>query len=164
MGHIGRPVAFAAWITPGWTTYLGPLGPSGVNAMLKPSRASFINSFNAEMPPRVVEPREEAMPKYFTSLAISSPSLCLLTITETGLESFIKGIRSILPCQKENITCVSFGGRFIALRRSVSLKTFSRKAPKGGTKNISNLSERFDMLSRKLPELHIIQPLIDAAC
>ncbi len=162
-GYIGRPVTLAAWMIPGWTTNLGPLGPSGVNAGQKPLRDSFISSLSADAPPLVVDPRDEYMPRCFTILATNSPSLCRLIITETGRESLTNGISSILPCQKENIACVSSGGRLRISMRMVRLRAFKMKATTGGTASINTRLKYFGMLGCGRAELHIIQPLIDAA-
>ncbi len=162
-GYTGRPVALAAWMTPCWTTYLGPLGPSGVNAGQKPSRESLMSSLSADTPPLVVEPRDEYMSRCFTILATNSPSLCLLIITETGRESFRNGIIRILPCQNENIACMSSGGRFRTSMRMVRRRAFKKKAATGGKASINIRLKNFGMFSRRRAELHVVQPLVDAA-
>ncbi len=64
-GTIGRPVAFASWITPIWTTCPGPFGPSGVTTRSTPDRPNRMSWRSATVPPLVVEPLTECKPNRF---------------------------------------------------------------------------------------------------
>ena len=75
-GTIGRPVAFASWITPIWATCRGPFGPSGVTTKSTPERPSSISCRRAVTPPRVVDPLTERNPKWLMVRWINSPSRC----------------------------------------------------------------------------------------
>ena len=55
VGTTGTPVIAARSTTPSCTSYTGPLGPSGVMAMLWPSRPSRMSAFNDDIAPREVD-------------------------------------------------------------------------------------------------------------
>src|SRR6478752_3369898 len=80
-GMMGRPVAFARWITPSFATWRGPLGPSGVTTTSRPDRPSLIRARSAPAPPRVLDPRTASWPNRAMIRAMISPSPCRLIST-----------------------------------------------------------------------------------
>jgi hypothetical protein len=80
-GTIGRPVAFAKWMTPSFTTWRGPLGPSGVTTTSRPDRPNLMSARSAPAPPRVLDPRTASCPNRAIIRAMISPSPCLLINT-----------------------------------------------------------------------------------
>jgi len=103
MGTIDFPVNLASSTMPPFTLYRGPLGPSGVIATSQPSRKLFIISRIDETVPLRKEPRMEPSRKNAITLAINSPSRCLLIRTFAFPLEFANGIISSLPCQKQKM-------------------------------------------------------------
>lgn len=103
MGTMDFPVNLASSTMPSFTLYRGPLGPSGVIATSQPSRKLFIISRIDETVPLRKEPRMEPSRKNAITLAISSPSRCLLMSTFPLPLIFANGIINNLPCQKQKM-------------------------------------------------------------
>ncbi|HJT22219.1 MAG TPA: hypothetical protein VJ746_17235 [Nitrospira sp.] len=71
---IGSPDARASWMTPNFTIWAGPFGPSGVTTRSTPDRLKRINSRSASTPPLVLDPLTVRKPNRSTMRAIISPS------------------------------------------------------------------------------------------
>src|SRR4029077_15254375 len=81
-GIIGSPVFLANKTGPGLASYLGPRGPSTVNAVGRPARITLIIPTTAPLPPRDDEPRATPNPNLCKNLAMYSPSrLCEVMTT-----------------------------------------------------------------------------------
>ena len=74
LGPNGAPLTLAKSITPLWTLYLGPVGPSGAKAKSEPFFKTAIILRRAEKPPLPVEPRIASYPKSSVDLLTISPS------------------------------------------------------------------------------------------
>ena len=84
-GTIAAPDIRAMEMIPGFTTPLGPLGPSTIWMAAGFSRSAPVTAIRAPDPPRELEPRTVTSPSFFAILAASSPSLLWL-IMITGLK------------------------------------------------------------------------------
>jgi len=84
----------AAAIMPSLTTRAGPFGPSGVNTMFFPARASRISSRKAFAPPRVDEPRTASTPYQSKTRAMYSPSFDCEIITVASPCHFVCSMSS----------------------------------------------------------------------
>lgn len=92
-------------MSPSFSTRAGPRGPSGVNTMFFPARASRIISRNASPPPRLDEPRAASAPNQRIVCAMISPSFDLEIITTIGFANRECSMSSSCECQKARMYC-----------------------------------------------------------
>src|SRR5438034_3225864 len=100
---MGAPVARASSTGPGLATYLGPRGPSIVNATVEFCPISFRIPRRARTAPRLLEPRTFTKPNLRIMRPVHSPSKLSLLMTRICRlrQTYIAG--KIQLCQKERI-------------------------------------------------------------
>src|ERR1700674_1845372 len=98
---MGKPLSRDSNTGPGLATYLGPRGPSMGKATDQPCSRYFLKPSSAFAPPRLLDPRTAAKPRFSIVRAIYSPSKLRLTITAIPTLRHSHAPANTARCQNE---------------------------------------------------------------